>query len=220
MSSDSPIIPPEPQLSHGETVFRRLVKLLANALRKLGRLLSFQVTYPGVYIEEIPGGVHPIPGVPTSSTALSAPALCGSLSFVEFRFKEAAPQHQADGTDIACSVAVSCDGFTGRVESVWFTRDDIKRFLSELEEFEAKRRGSVSLLNYSSPSDVNPLTFEIISVDSVGHLIVRAALLKIRYLNGELIPLRVWVSFAVDAGKLRSMVSDFRKLFACREEGI
>src|SRR3979409_2500087 len=118
MSSNFPIIPPEPQSARAETVYRHLVNLLANALRKLRRglrrlrrLLSLQVTFPGVYIEEVPSGVHPIPGVPTSITAV----LCEHLSFVEFRFKEAVPQHPQGGTDICCSVVVSCGGFTGRV---------------------------------------------------------------------------------------------------------
>jgi Bacteriophage tail sheath protein len=37
------------------------------------------LTYPGVYIEEIPGGVHTIAGVPTSITAFMGRAWCGPL---------------------------------------------------------------------------------------------------------------------------------------------
>jgi len=208
-------------------------------LRNLRRLLSFEITYPVVYIEEIPGG-HPIQGVPTTSNAevtypgvyldevpsvghsipgvptSIGPALCAPLSFVEFRFKEA-PRRRQGSTDVCCSVEASCGGFHGRVNSVWFKGDDIKRFLAELEELEARRKGSVCLVNHSSSSDENPLTFELKSVDSAGHLIVKATLLKPRHRNDELNPLVVSVSFAVDAGMLRSLVFDFRKLFAFRK---
>ena|SRR5436190_7107775 len=141
-------------------------------------------------------------------------------SFVEFAFKEAVPEHMQGATDTSCSVEATCSTFTGKVESVWFARDDINRFLSELEEFEATRKGSVSLLNMSSPSDYNPLNFEIVSIDRARHLVVKADLLEVRYLNGELSPLRVSVSFDLDTGMLRSILMDFRKLFAYKQERI
>ena len=222
MSSNFPNNPRDQQLARAETVYRRLVKLLADALRKLRRglrrlrrVFALEFLFPGVYIEEVPTNVHTIPGVPTSITGI----LCEHLAFVEFRFREAAPQQLQAGTDTCCSVEVSCRGFTGRVKSVWFARDDIKRFLSELEEFAATRKGSVRLLNQSSSSDTSPLTFELVSVDGAGHLIVRAGLLKTRHRNDELDPIRVSVSFAVDAVMLRSMVLDFRQLFAFRQKG-
>ncbi len=221
MSSNPSSTPSEPQLARAENGYRRFVNLLANALRNLRRalrrsrrLFSLDFTYPGVYVDEIPGGVNPIPGVPTSMGS----ALCAPLSFVEFRLKEASPQQLKGGTDICCSVEVSCGGFRGRVKSVWFGRDKINRFLSELEDLETKREGSVCLLNDSSSSDVNPLTFEILSVDSPRQLTVSAALLETRYLNNELNPLRVSVSFAIDTAILHCMVRDFRKLVDFRGE--
>ena len=107
---------------------------------------------------------------------------------------------------------MSCNGFAGRVESVWFASDDIKRFLSDLEAFEAQRQGSVNLLNMSSPSEYSPLRFEIFSVNRLGHLAVRADLLKISYGN-NLTPSTISVSFAVDSGMLNSILEDFRELF-------
>ena len=56
--------------------------------------MPVQVSYPGVYIEEIPSGVHTIVGVPTSVTAfvgrsakgpVNAPTTCFAYAdFVRF----------------------------------------------------------------------------------------------------------------------------------------
>ena len=43
--------------------------------------MPVQVTYPGVYIQEIPSGVHTIAGVPTSITAFAGTALTGPLGY-------------------------------------------------------------------------------------------------------------------------------------------
>jgi hypothetical protein len=140
--------------------------------------------------------------------------------FVEFEFEEAIPKQLQGGTDTACSVAVSCGDFAGSVSSVWFSREDIDRFLSELQEFEASRRGSVSLNNMSSLSDANPLAFEIIAADASGHLLVRATLIESRYVNDKFQPLKVSVSFALDAGMLGSVLRDFQKLFTFNPQRI
>jgi hypothetical protein len=96
---------------------------------------------------------------------------------------------------------------------VWFSQDDTQRFLAELHELEVNRKGSVALLNLSSPSDYNPLRFEIFSTDDLGHLAVRSELLQVAYVADRMIPLCVSVAFALDAGDLHSLVVDFRKLF-------
>src|SRR5262245_14503986 len=51
-----------------------------------------EVTFPGVYIEEIPAAVHPIEGVPTSTAAFVGATLSGPIdaplpvhSFAEFQ---------------------------------------------------------------------------------------------------------------------------------------
>ena len=141
-------------------------------------------------------------------------------SFVEFSFKEAMPELLPGATDIACSVEASCGGFRGRVETVWFSRDDINSFLSELRSLEERRRGSASLTNMSSASEYNPLRFEIFSVNEVGHMAVGAELLEASYMGGVLRPLKVSVRFPVDAGTLASMAVDFRKLFDHRGQRI
>lgn len=134
-------------------------------------------------------------------------------SFVAFEFQEAMPEHLPGGTDIAYSVEASCDGFRGRVESVWFAREDINRFLSELRSLEENRKGSASLVNLSSPSEYNPLRFEIFSIDTPGHFAVRADLSEVNYVNDGIHPLKVSVTFPIDAGDLPSILIEFRKLF-------
>lgn len=137
-------------------------------------------------------------------------------AFVSFEFEEAMPEHLPGGTDIACSVEASCGGFNGRIESVWFSREDINRFLSELRSLEESRKGSASLVNQSSPSKYDPLRFEIFSVDEVGHFAVRADLSKVNYVGGGLQPLKVSVTFPFDAGDLPSMLIEFRRLFGSK----
>lgn len=133
--------------------------------------------------------------------------------FVEFEFEEAIPEHLQGGTDTACSVELSCGEFRGKTSSVWFARNDINQFLNELNAFEASRCGSVSLINMSSLSDASPLTFEIAAIDDLGHLLVKATLIKSRYLHDRFSPLQVSVSFGLDGGMLASVLRDFRELF-------
>lgn len=133
-------------------------------------------------------------------------------SFVSFEFEEATPEHLPGGADIACAVEASCGGFSGRIEGVWFSREDVARFLSELRRLEEKREGSASLVNLSSPSQYNPLRFEIFSVEAVGRFAVRADLTKVTYVGGDIHSLRVSVSFPFDAGDLPSMLVEFRRM--------
>jgi hypothetical protein len=134
-------------------------------------------------------------------------------SFVEFEFTEMLPRHLPSGADVACGVEVSCDGFRGKIKSVWFSREDISRFLSQLQNLEEKRKGSASLTNLSSQSEYSPLRFEVFSVDELGHLAVSANLLRDNHMGDTLRPLEVSVSFPIDAGSLASMLIGFRKLF-------
>jgi hypothetical protein len=134
-------------------------------------------------------------------------------SFIEFTFSEAEPENPSGLLAFAYSVDVSCDGFRGRIERVWLSQDDITQFLTGLQQFEEKRKGLVSLTNMSSLSEANPLTFEIFSVDEVGHLTARANLQKIHYVGDDPSLLKLSVSFDIDAGQLPTIVGDFRKLF-------
>jgi hypothetical protein len=132
-------------------------------------------------------------------------------SFVEFSLQET---YDLQGrADTSCSVEVSGNGFAGKVDSVWFAREDLDRFLSDLEAYEIQRQGSVSLLNMSSLSDYSPLRFEIFSLDQLGHLAVRTDLLKTTYIDSRLTPITISLTFGLDAGMLRSVLEDFRALF-------
>src|SRR6185295_11999854 len=119
-------------------------------------------------------------------------------SFVEFEFKQKEGEDSPRAGDVACSVSASCDGFGGQVSSVWFSPEDIEAFLKQLDELEKTRKGSASLSNLSSLSEYSPLTFEIFSIDNLGHLALRVELVKISYLVDALTPLRTSMSFRLD----------------------
>lgn len=135
-------------------------------------------------------------------------------SFVEFKFKEAGAGKSLGRNDLALSVEVACNGFSGSVERIWFSGDDRNRFLAELQMLMQTRQGSATLLNMSSASDFNPLHFEILAA-GLG-LSINVALLKIAYPDSELRPLRLAVSFPFDAGMLSAALLEFRKLFESR----
>ncbi|HEX9328758.1 MAG TPA: hypothetical protein VF915_19700, partial [Reyranella sp.] len=42
--------------------------------------MAVEISYPGVYVEEISSGAHPIEGVPTSIAAFIGVATAGSLN--------------------------------------------------------------------------------------------------------------------------------------------
>ena len=136
--------------------------------------------------------------------------------FVRFEFKEAVPEHLPGATVISCSVEIYCDGSGGRIESVWFSREDIDRFLSELRILEGSRKGSANLANLGSLSGDNPLRFEIHSIDNAGHYAVRADLSKFNYLGEDIESLKISVSFSIDDGDLSPILIGFRKLFDCK----
>src|SRR5215212_9755039 len=41
--------------------------------------MAVETSYPGVYVEEVPTGIHPIEGVSTSTTAFVGPARSGPI---------------------------------------------------------------------------------------------------------------------------------------------
>jgi hypothetical protein len=137
-------------------------------------------------------------------------------SFIEFELREVQPENPSGSEAVSCSVAASCGGFNGKVESIWFSSDDIDLFLSQFQKLEEKRSGSVSLTNMSSLSEFSPLRFEVFSIDDVGHFAVRADLLRVTYIADELRPLKLSICFPIDSGNFSSMLIEFRKLFDYR----
>jgi hypothetical protein len=135
-------------------------------------------------------------------------------SFVEFEFKASEAEGSPRAGDVACSVSASSDGFCGKVSSVWFSPEDIDAFLKQLDQLEKTRKGSASLSNLSSLSEYSPLTFEIFSIDDLGHRVLTVELVKISYLGGALTPLRTSMSFRLDGEWFNSVVAGFRKLFS------
>jgi hypothetical protein len=143
--------------------------------------------------------------------------ICDESAFVKFELEEVMPAHTQGWMDVSCSVEVFSEGFSGRIDGVWFARTEIERFLTHLQKFEKTRRGRVELINMSSPSSHNPLKFEMRAIDDTGHIEVTAELLKEKYTSIIARPNSASVSFEIDAGMLPTILLDFRKLFAVRE---
>ena len=135
-------------------------------------------------------------------------------SFVEFEFTDFVDFRH----DVACRIKVFCDGFSGTINSVWFSEQDIKSFIGQIEELNRTRKGSAELLNMGSLTDTNELEFIIFSTDSLGHLAIRATLQKIFYLPHSadfhaFEILKTSVAFEIDSGSLTTITSDFKNLF-------
>jgi uncharacterized protein Smg (DUF494 family) len=130
-------------------------------------------------------------------------------SFIEFEFEECIELR----SDIACRVEVFCENFSGRVNSVWFSRNDIDQFIQQMEEFDKTRKGIVELSNMSSKTISNPLEFSIFSTDNLGHLSVQATLQKFLYLSHSANTQKITVSFEIDPSLLRIIIADFKKMF-------
>jgi hypothetical protein len=135
-------------------------------------------------------------------------------SLIEFEFTDSVDFRH----DVACRIKIFCDGFSGQVNSVWFSEIDINSFIKQLETLDETRKGSAELLNMSSGTSTSELDFLIFSIDSLGHLAVRATLRKQFYLSNaadlrasEI--LKTTVAFEIDPSSLSSMINDFKKLF-------
>lgn len=132
-------------------------------------------------------------------------------SFVEFEFKELSNLQKRH--DVSCRIKTFSDGFTGEINSVWFSDENIKSFIEKLEELEKNRKGLVELFNMSSGSDANPLEFKIFTTDNLGHLAIRPTLRKLIYFKDSYEISIISVVFEIDAGLLNLIINDFKKLF-------
>jgi hypothetical protein len=129
-------------------------------------------------------------------------------SYVEFEFKDL---HE---TDVACGVEVFCEGFAGRIETVWFSEDDIKSFFRQIEELDKIRKGSAELFNMSSQSNSSPFAFKIFSTNNTGHLAINISVQKLSFhLGNSVKSLKTSILFEIDPSLLPSIIKDFKKLF-------
>ena len=129
-------------------------------------------------------------------------------SFVKFEFKESYKN------DIAFSLEVFCKGFAGKVDSVWFTEEDVKSFIQQIEQLDVNRKGSAELLEMSAPSNSRELKFKIFSIDNLGHLAISVTLQKFVYMvNGSIETLKTSVTLDIDSSTFSQNIRDFKKLF-------
>ena len=132
---------------------------------------------------------------------------------IEFELTDIVAEHLPSAGDVACTVRVYCKDFAGKVDDVYFAPEDINRFLSDLQNLEAMRRGSAVLLNLSSQSESSPLRFEISSKDNRGNLLVKVELQKLSYIGESFFAMKLQVAFGLEAEYLQKTLLDFEKLF-------
>lgn len=138
------------------------------------------------------------------------------LSYIDLVYREmlSEREQQVSGmTDVRIAVEVFSRGFSGRNDTVWFGRDDIQRFLKDLQQFEAQRTGTVKFASLGAPSEYCEFRFQLNIVSKTGHAAVTTELLKVQYLqDGGLCPLRLSVGFDIDVGNLLIIIAEFNEL--------
>ncbi len=132
-------------------------------------------------------------------------------SFVEFEFKELSILQNRH--DVSCRIKAASDGFIGEIDSVWFSCENIESFIEELYELNSNRKDLVELFNMSSGSDANPLEFRIFTTDNLGHLAIHTTLKKLIYFKDSNEISAISLVFEIDAGLLKLIINDFKKLF-------
>ena len=118
---------------------------------------------------------------------------------------------------VAADVAVSADGFTGAVRSVWFQRTALDAFDSALRRFERDRSGSVSVCNLGVPDATNEFRLTL-DARAGGHAAATVSLLRVRHTRSGFSPLEVVVRFDVDGGDLDRLARAWDELFRERAE--
>lgn len=104
----------------------------------------------------------------------------------------------------ALSVWVDDGGFSGSVR-IWVGADEWNAFVGQLEECERLRRGSATLQSMSP----DEFSLRIESGDSLGHFVVRYALLQRDFLRIGSVARTLCGGFDLDSELLRQIVSGF-----------
>lgn len=126
------------------------------------------------------------------------------LSFIEIIFVESYMERLPS---INVSIAVQNGGFTGSIESVWIEIDDLKYFLSCMDEIDVKRSGKAHL-NSMSPNEFI-LDFE--TYNKWGHIKVNYRITKyFSYPYSREIFLQG--GFNIDSSEFLSIIKEFKKL--------
>jgi hypothetical protein len=137
----------------------------------------------------------------------------GELQHIEFERTDTVAEYLPSAGDFACSIAVLCNDFAGKVDNVYFAPEQAACFISDLRNLEMTRKGSAVLLNLSSQSESNPLRFEVASRDNLGNMIVRAELQNLSFVGDFVYPIKVQVVFGLEGEYLQKTLLDFERLF-------
>ncbi len=139
------------------------------------------------------------------------------LSYIELDFQGSSSEDDfkiAGRQDVNLSVEISCNGFCGQNDSVWFGQDEIQDFLKEMRILEKERKGAAKLVSLGFPSESTEFHLQICSIDHGGHFALQLDLQKIRYSSRhELRPLKLSAGFELDSGDFANMIAEFETLF-------
>lgn len=140
------------------------------------------------------------------------------LSFIDLKFVQSLSDEAKRLTgrdDISLGIEVKCLGFSGRNEDIWFDRDVINNFLTDIKRMEEKRIGQAKLVSLGEPSENVEFQADFYITSLAGYAAVQFSLQKfLRLDHNETFPLKVSAAFDLDPGDLITMVSDFERLFS------
>ena len=117
---------------------------------------------------------------------------------------------------LACTIEVVDNKFIGWNINVWFELDKLLSFITELEDLEIKRQGSVTL-NAMSPHEFN-ITIE--NYNKKGDLLVNYSLTNIKYNTDICLRNTLTGGFKIDSEFLLKLLSDFNKFSSVANLGV
>ncbi|MCY6485421.1 hypothetical protein OW763_13880 [Clostridium aestuarii] len=126
------------------------------------------------------------------------------LAFIEIIFVES---YMEKLPSINVSITVQNDGFTGVLESVWITIDDLKHFISCMDVIDVKRRGKANLTSMSP----NEFILDFQTYDKCGHIKVNYTLTK-DFSFPYFREVSLQGGFDIDSSEFLSIIKEFKKL--------
>jgi hypothetical protein len=105
---------------------------------------------------------------------------------------------------------VTCRGFSGHNQNIYFWNYELKAFSKQLKELEENRQGSVTLA--AMGGEAGDFQLNIFSTDKLGNMAVEANLRRVNYVADGYQPLTVSVAFEIDPVTLVEFAREFKAL--------
>jgi hypothetical protein len=111
---------------------------------------------------------------------------------------------------IGLSVSVSSLGFSGAVQRVWVFKQDLERFISDVEQLDLLRKGSAKLTSMTPGECI----WEIKVTDSAGHIRMFVHLERPAFHFRGVTFHRLDIDFEPDAGCFGQLLHDLREILS------